>query len=1135
MKIKIHPSIGIARMGNSPDEFFIGPEKPGETFSAEQPGGGDPSKFRYKDSQGRIKRQAARFRLFLYDDSGQPVKELKPGADDVVSIKWKVRLVNSKAEGPRFFPLENPPLRNDWKKENREELIIDSAGNPKELLAHKAGDPPIKEAQEAPSISGKEQGPVVLEGKFLSVPVVLGALRTDAEGRLLVLGGFGKAASPLGTPLSDAQENFADHDGWYDDASDGSVKATITFKDGSETDAIPAWVVVAMPDFAPPLHMITTLYDTLYQLALEKTLTYLDSNAPLPDPTKPSYKPSFKKEIAPILSRAVDLRWVMTPNSFKFDPKEPSGAHDSFKQVTPKPTGSPKVVKFLRDPNTLKPTEPKDVTPGADMPRIWGDRHFKGPKLAVTKTQYAIMKKWGGVPDAPGVAGVDWINDWDEPEPPAKITAEGLDRAALDSCIGGAFYPGLETGIFIRDGAVYLEPFRLHPDTEPGAITQRLALPWKYDFADCALEIEEDQQGKSRNIYWWPAQRPDIVVFDDQGTFKQDRWTRGVEFEANWMVRRWHHFGFVVKQGDIFLETERNAEPDITWPAATLKFQPVEKDFFTAVPLDFQVKSVMSITFRITDLSPGFTAPVKDVVVPASVPPEAKPARLWVQFKGAAVNGTTEGHVTVDTFQTGHEECYFETRTILLSAETKSRPSCATVLVLDRSGSMIEQVAGGKKKIEKLREAATIFVQGLREGDGVGLVQYNHQSVKEDDLLKEVVKIDAQSSPTVEGVINSPANLNPAGDTSIGAGVLLGASTLKAAVGDYPRRALLVLTDGEENFPPTIAAAKQALQNQGSFPDIYAVGIGQPADISYAALDDLTTPPEPTAEEEAAEGFLLVTGDLGDDKFRLQKYFLQILANVNASEVVLDPAGELAFGEVQRVPFDMTEADLGMDVILLSPSPRDLDFLLETPGGKIIGPQEAFEVPASKFFLGDAFSFYRLFFANESLAQERAGRWHAVLRTNLLDDKHSTPVTGASSIPYRLIVHGYSNLRFRASARREGYAPGRIALLRASLTEYGIPLAGAAKVWAEITDPRGKRSEVALKEVSPGQFEAAVSPKKEGLYALRVRAAGTTSGASLFNREQTLTAGVGHTLDRGCLPSRKGCLPGLLWRLLWPR
>ena len=65
--IKIHPAIGIARLGNSPTGFFIGPEKPDVH---PRPQGG------YKDAQHRIKRQAARFRLFGYDKNGKFVKEI---------------------------------------------------------------------------------------------------------------------------------------------------------------------------------------------------------------------------------------------------------------------------------------------------------------------------------------------------------------------------------------------------------------------------------------------------------------------------------------------------------------------------------------------------------------------------------------------------------------------------------------------------------------------------------------------------------------------------------------------------------------------------------------------------------------------------------------------------------------------------------------------------------------------------------------------------------------------------------------------------------------------------------------------------------------------------------------------------
>ena len=67
MKFKVHPAIGIARLGNSPTDFFIGPETIDEPLPP--PGG-------HKDAECRIKRQAARFRVFKYNDAGKVVGEL---------------------------------------------------------------------------------------------------------------------------------------------------------------------------------------------------------------------------------------------------------------------------------------------------------------------------------------------------------------------------------------------------------------------------------------------------------------------------------------------------------------------------------------------------------------------------------------------------------------------------------------------------------------------------------------------------------------------------------------------------------------------------------------------------------------------------------------------------------------------------------------------------------------------------------------------------------------------------------------------------------------------------------------------------------------------------------------------------
>lgn len=82
---KIHPGIGIARVGNSPNEYFIGPEYP----SARPLPYGSIS-----DSSGAIKRQAARFRIYGYNKAGVAVSELTP---DIADIEWKVEVANTKA------------------------------------------------------------------------------------------------------------------------------------------------------------------------------------------------------------------------------------------------------------------------------------------------------------------------------------------------------------------------------------------------------------------------------------------------------------------------------------------------------------------------------------------------------------------------------------------------------------------------------------------------------------------------------------------------------------------------------------------------------------------------------------------------------------------------------------------------------------------------------------------------------------------------------------------------------------------------------------------------------------------------------------------------------------------------------
>jgi hypothetical protein len=228
---RIHPAIGIARLGNSPGDYFIGPEAPGVSPSLTKADEAPDPNAKYKDAQRRIKRQGARFRVYEFTYDSDELKNVREVTTADAQIEWSVDLGNRKAAGPKFDDIGR---RNQGTAIG--DLIID---------AHKQ------------MISGISQPMKRIEGKFKGITVPLGDLLTDSAGRLIVLGGFGTSQSvPSGRLLM----HFANNDDWCDDTSDGPVRATIQLRGSTKTiRAESAWVIVAPPDFAPPIPNVITL------------------------------------------------------------------------------------------------------------------------------------------------------------------------------------------------------------------------------------------------------------------------------------------------------------------------------------------------------------------------------------------------------------------------------------------------------------------------------------------------------------------------------------------------------------------------------------------------------------------------------------------------------------------------------------------------------------------------------------------------------------------------------------------------------------------------------------------------------------------------------------------------------------
>jgi hypothetical protein len=469
-KVQIFPSIGIARIGNGP-EWFLGPELPSPAPPPAPPGG------TYKDALCRIKRQAQRFRLWGFFSDGSD-RELTSADGD---ITWTVHLANAK-----------PTVTNEG--------VIDGG----------------LQTLHGPGSSA------TFTGTFAGVSVPLGEAHTDGEGRLIVVGGFGKSENPT-DPSS--TPSFPNTPGWYDDVSDGPITARISIA-GTDHDAQNgAWVICPPPRFAPTTYAITTLYDTLRQLAI--------TTHQLPQPGQPV----FTTDVYPILQRALGMRWV---TAFTFS----AGDHDTLAVFAP-PGGAGDTLAnrqavFAR------------LRPAGNMPLLNNGQNSS----QLQDFQHTFMQQWSN-----GQVTADW-----PPAVPGTITPDGLTRAALEACVGSAFEPGIEAGGIPQGNPPsknildlpFVEAFRLdQSQVAAGDVTKGMARPWQGDFMLCSGPVSQTAVDSDVSS-WWPSARPiSIYPFDDPGNKRL--WTLGVASSMAEMVQNWHELGFIVDRSvDRPVETEKS-------------------------------------------------------------------------------------------------------------------------------------------------------------------------------------------------------------------------------------------------------------------------------------------------------------------------------------------------------------------------------------------------------------------------------------------------------------------------------------------------------------------------------------------------------------------------------------------------
>ncbi|MEU5299440.1 LodA/GoxA family CTQ-dependent oxidase [Streptomyces noursei] len=513
VQAEIHPAIGRARVGNSDQPAFMGPESP------DQPPLALGS---YKDSSGKIIKQAARFRIYGYNKAGEVVREPKLGQDDVTGIRWSVHLANKKAAWYQFhFPLDIPEatdpdkLKPDMRRRrnakvtgaDRKKLVIDSG----------------RQTIEVP-----RGQPCTLAGEIMGKQVTLGQAYAASDGRLLVAGGDGTSASwdEAHNPISGVANNVT----WYDNVSDGPITAEVTIGGVTRT-AGPAWVVVGPPHYAPGVKTIRTLYDLLYDVFVtEQTLEAKDP-------------PSYPEDIEPLLARFCELQWVNHGFATQFG----CGPHHFLDPAMRKRLNDPgETSRDLRRQiyHRMRDYDRDGVSP-VPWPWIHGDGMSSGKAtsvrqhLTLSPTQDRILAQWA---DGTFVPGPPRTGHPDVDQAPVAQQPGLLDRAALDNCAAEAFHPGSEVTWLIRHKTVFSEPFRiLHRDEGtpepdygdeftaaemlgkngplhaqgPGDLTRWMAAPWRCDTASCRFGYQvRSNLGPRYSPYlptFWPAQKFGIV------------------------------------------------------------------------------------------------------------------------------------------------------------------------------------------------------------------------------------------------------------------------------------------------------------------------------------------------------------------------------------------------------------------------------------------------------------------------------------------------------------------------------------------------------------------------------------------------------------------------------------------------
>lgn len=276
------------------------------------------------------------------------------------------------------------------------------------------------------------------------------------------------------------------------------------------------------------------------------------------------------------------------------------------------------------------------------------------------------------------------------------------------------------------------------------------------------------------------------------------------------------------------------------------------------------------------------------------------------------------------------------------------------MVVFDHSGSMAASAPPiGRSKLAEAQDAAALFVQLVREGQGdrIGLVGFSTSA--------DLVVAPAPAATAKPALVGPPpftgghiGGITAGGVTSIGAGV---GTALLALGGTANRRAILLLTDGLQNTPPMLEEVEGALGNT----IVNVIGLGSDADIDGPLLSRVA--------HEHGGHFTRAT-----DGLALRKFFGLSFGNIFETGALSDPEFVLKASQKQSDPhyFDVCGEERVTLALTWDDLAAPLRAAIYTPSGKLVSERSI--VPVR----GRSWVFWRIPLPHEG---ERDGRWKFVV------------------------------------------------------------------------------------------------------------------------------------------------------------